>query len=186
MVREKKRDRKGAIAPSDPLQTAQQLVVTFEPLYADVVVPERATSGAAGYDVRAHLKDRTVEIMVGTRAEHIIISDDTLVLQPNVRAAIPLGFRAMLPSVLEAQLRLRSSIAFRKGLVMPNAPATVDSDYPGEWVIVVANMLSVPVEVKHLERLAQIVFARFEKVNWKTGAVTVSSNRGATFGSTGQ
>jgi len=171
---------------SDSFQVAQQLVVTFEPLYADVVVPERATSGAAGYDVRAHLKERTVEIMVGTRAEHIVISEDSLVLQPGVRAAIPLGFRAMLPSVLEAQLRLRSSIAFRKGLMMPNAPATVDPDYPGEWVIVLANMLSGPVEIKHLERLAQIVFARFEKVHWKTGPVIASSDRGARFGSTGQ
>jgi dUTP pyrophosphatase len=126
-----------------------------------------------------------VEIVAGTKAEQITISGDRLLLQPGVRAAIPLGFRAMLPAVLEAQLRLRSSVAFRKGLMMPNAPATVDPDYPGEWVIVVMNMLSDPVEIRHLERLAQIVFARFETVGWKTGFVNVSSDRGARFGSTG-
>lgn len=185
-MRKSKKPHKGTIVSSDALPVSENSVVIFEPLYADVVVPERATSGAAGYDVRAHLKDRTVEIMVGTKMEHIVVSGDCLVLQPNVRAAIPLGFRAMLPTIIEAQLRLRSSIAFRKGLIMPNAPATVDPDYPGEWVIVVANMLSVPVEIKHLERLAQIVFARFERVNWRTGPVIASSNRGARFGSTGQ
>jgi dUTP pyrophosphatase len=171
---------------SDAVQISKDLAVTFEPLYADVVIPARATSGAAGYDVRAHLKERTVEIMIGIKAEQITILGDRLVLQPGVRAAIPLGFRAMLPVALEAQLRLRSSVAFRKGLIMPNAPATVDPDYPGEWVIVVMNTLSDAVEIRHLERLAQIVFARFETVRWKTGLVRSSSNRGANFGSTGQ
>ena len=166
-------------------QSTQQLIVRFEPLYPDVIIPERATSGAAGYDVRAHLRDRTVEIMVGTTAKHNGVTSERLLVEPGVRAAIPLGFRATLPAGLEAQLRLRSSIAFRKGLMMPNAPATIDPDYPGEWVIVVINTLSDPIEIKHLERLAQIVFSRFETVGWQVGVVTASSDRGATFGSTG-
>jgi len=165
---------------------SHQLIVKFEPLYPDVVTPERATSDAAGYDVRAHLKQRTVEIMIGTKSEQIVIEDDRLVLHAGARAAIPLGFRAMLPTGLEAQLRLRSSVAFRKGLIMPNAPATVDPDYPGEWVIVIANTLTEPVEIAHLERLAQIVFSRFETVDWKVGRVVVSTDRGGRFGSTGK
>ena len=165
---------------------SQQVIVTFEPLYPDVVTPERATSGAAGYDVRAHLKQRTVELMVGAKSEHITIKSESLILHAGARAAIPLGFRATLPAGLEAQLRLRSSIAFRKGLIIPNAPATVDPDYPGEWVIVITNTQSESVEITHQERIGQIVFSRFETVDWKAGHVVASSDRGGRFGSTGQ
>ena len=164
---------------------SQPFVIIFEALYPDVVPPERATSGAAGYDVRAHLKERTIEVMVGSQNTHISVTGDSLILQPGIRAAIPLGFRATLPAGIEAQVRLRSSTAFRKGLMMPNAPATIDPDYPDEWLVLVTNPLSEPIAIKHLERIAQIVFARFEIVAWQHGHVAVSTNRGEKFGSTG-
>jgi dUTP pyrophosphatase len=159
---------------------------TFEALYPDVTIPVRATEGAAGYDVRAHLTGRTVQTFHGSAAGSIEVTGDRIVLDPGVRAAIPLGFRATLPRGLEAQLRLRSSIAFRRGLIMPNAPATVDSDYPGEWLILVTNTLAEPVEVEHLERIAQIVFNRVEVVDWRPGEVGVSTDRIGGLGSTGR
>lgn len=159
---------------------------TFEPLYPDVSIPSRATEGAAGYDVRAHVRGRRVETILGTTASFLEIAGDAIVLKPGVRAAIPLGFRATLPRGLEAQLRLRSSIAFRRGLIMPNAPATIDPDYPGEWMILVTNTLPEPVEIQHLERVAQIVFNRVETVDWRPGRVVISSDRTGGFGSTGK
>lgn len=91
-----------------------------------------------------------------------------------------------MPHGLEAQLRLRSSIAFRRGLVMPNAPATIDADYPGEWLVVVTNTLAVPVEIEHQERIAQIVFARVEAPEFRPGTVGVSTDRSGGVGSTGR
>jgi dUTP pyrophosphatase len=160
--------------------------VTFEPLYPDVTAPARATEGAAGYDVRAHVTGRRVELVRGSSPGFVEVDGDHLVLEPGIRAAIPLGFRATLPRGLEAQLRLRSSSAFRRGLVMPNAPATIDSDYPGEWMILVTNTLSEPVEIGHLDRIGQIVYARVETVAWRPGEVSLSSDRTGGIGSTGR
>jgi dUTP pyrophosphatase len=158
----------------------------FQPLYADVSTPTRATEGAAGYDVRAHVKGRSVEVFIGSEARLVEVAGDHLVLDPGARAAVPLGFRASIPRGIEAQLRLRSSIAFRRGLIMPNAPATVDSDYPGEWMVLVSNTLDAPVEIPHLERIAQIVFNRVETVEWSEGTVGISSDRTGGLGSTGR
>jgi dUTP pyrophosphatase len=157
----------------------------FEPLFEGVQVPSRATKGAAGYDVRAFLRDRNIQIVVGTKVDEVHVVDDVLVLPPGCRATIPLGFRAKLPAGIEGQLRLRSSVGFIKGLIIPNAPATIDPDYPGEWLVIVSNTLSVDVSIKHNERIAQIVFARFESVSWQFGTVGQSSDRIGGLGSTG-
>lgn len=164
----------------------EEAIVTFELLFPDAILPNRATAEAAGYDVYVYLKGRTVEVVVDTEVAQLEISEDRLILQPGARAAIPLGFRAKLPSGIEAQIRLRSSIAFWKGLFMPNAPATIDPDYPGEWLVLVANGLSEPVSIDHHERLAQIVFSRFEVIEWRPGHVAVSSGRIGGLGSTGK
>lgn len=132
---------------------------TFEPLHDGVVMPSRATAGSVGYDVRAYVAGRRVNGYRGLEPIVIEPPGDVLVLEAGVRAAIPLGFRATMPYGQEAQLRLRSSIAFKRGLIMPNAPATIDPDYPDEWLLLVANTLDVPIGIHHLERVAQIVFA---------------------------
>jgi dUTP pyrophosphatase len=159
--------------------------VVFETLHGDVSAPVRATEGAAGYDVRAHVRGREIDAYLGSAPTRLAAEGEVLVIPPGVRAAIPLGFRARLPRGIEAQLRLRSSIAFRRGLVMPNAPATIDPDYPGEWLVIVGNALQEPVEIRHLERIAQIVFARVETPDFVPGRVEVSSDRTGGVGSTG-
>lgn len=159
--------------------------VTFDALFDDVKRPARATSESAGYDVYAYLKDRTVDLIDGTTPSTVTVLDGRLVIPPGARVTIPLGFRATLPSGLEAQLRLRSSVAFKRGLIMPNAPATIDPDYPGEWMVIVANNIAEPVTVEHGERIAQIVFSRFQIVTLTDGAVGITSDRVGGIGSTG-
>ncbi|HWG52780.1 MAG TPA: hypothetical protein VN677_05720 [Gemmatimonadaceae bacterium] len=160
--------------------------VLFEPLFADVEPPRRATAGSAGYDVRAHVLGR--DVCTAANAAQAVIHADArgvLTLEPGVTALVPLGFRARLPEGHEAQLRVRSSIAFRKGLILPNAPATIDADYPDEWLVMMKNDATVPVTIEHGERIAQIVFNRFEVLEWTEGAVSASTDRAGGFGSTG-
>ncbi len=160
--------------------------ITFEPLYPDVVPPERATHGAAGYDVRAHLRGRTVRVARGGLVDMVAVhAAGRLSLDPGVIALVPLGFRAQLPDGFEAQVRLRSSIAFKKGLVLPNAPGTIDADYPDEWLVMLKNASSEAAVIEHGERIAQIVLNRFEVMPWVSGVVRVSTNRTGGVGSTG-
>lgn len=162
------------------------LAVIFEPLYPGVIPPERATRGAAGYDVRAHLAGRTVRVARGP-GEGVIAVDDggCLAIPPGATVLVPLGFRARLPEGFEAQVRVRSSIAFRKGLVLPNAPGTIDADYPDEWLVMLKNDTPNAVTIEHGERIAQIVLNRFEVLPWTPGAVTPSTDRVGGVGSTG-
>ena len=159
--------------------------VTFDALFDDVKRPMRATAESAGYDVHAYLIGRTVNLVQGTQSGTLAVGDGRLVIPPGARVTIPLGFRATLPSGLEAQLRLRSSVAFKRGLIMPNAPATIDPDYPGEWMVIVSNTLDESVTVEHGERIAQIVFSRFQTVTLVDGTVGVTSDRTGGIGSTG-
>ena len=161
-------------------------VVVFEPLFPDVVAPARATEQSAGYDVRAHLRGRTVRVVAGGAAQARAVGDDgTLVLAPGEAALVPLGFRARLPAGHEAQMRLRSSIAFARGLVMPNAPGTIDADYPDEWLAMLRNVGDAPATIAHGERIAQVVLARYASLEWRRGEVGVISSRTGGLGSTG-
>jgi len=160
--------------------------IVFEPLFDDVTVPSRGTTGAAGYDVRAHLHGRAVrtwrdgaEVMLSASA------NGAFTLEPGDVALIPLGFRARLPAGYEAQVRLRSSIAFRRGLVLPNAPGTIDADYPDEWLVMVRNVSTQRITIEHGERIAQIILHRYATLDWSIGVVTRSTDRSGGIGSTG-
>lgn len=160
--------------------------VVFDPVAPDVAVPERATRGAAGYDVRAHLAGRVVRVRdAASEHERAIGADGRLTLQPGDVALVPLGFRARLPAGYEAQVRLRSSIAFRRGLMMPNAPGTIDADYPDEWMVMLKNIGARAVGVAHGERIAQVIIARYGVVEWVAGRVGVTTDRVGGVGSTG-
>lgn len=159
--------------------------IVFEPLYDDVEVPARATEGSAGYDVRAHVRGRRVRVWgAGVVEERDVGSEGSLTIEPGEVALVPLGFRARLPSGYEAQLRLRSSIAFKRGVIMPNAPGTIDADYPDEWLAMLKNDGGAPVRVEHGERIAQVVLNRFEVLKWELGDVRATTRAGG-LGSTG-
>ena len=160
--------------------------IVFEPLFDGVTAPSRATTGAAGYDVRAHLQARTVRTW-RDGAEVMLAASTTgaLSLEPGDVALVPLGFRARLPAGYEAQVRLRSSIAFRRGLILPNAPGTIDADYPDEWLVMVRNVSAQRITIEHGERLAQIILHRYATLDWSPGVVTRSTDRSGGIGSTG-
>jgi dUTP pyrophosphatase len=163
--------------------------VVFEPLHPDVLPPKRATSEAAGFDLRAYLIERRVRCSDGSslwEVDSVRVNGSWCVeLMPSTMALIPLGFRARLPEGFEAQIRPRSGATFKKGLQIPNAPGTVDADYPDEWLVLVRNATSALMRIEHGERVAQAVLHRFHVLEWVAGEVQRTTGRGGGFGSTG-
>ena len=166
--------------------------IVFEPLAEDVRTPERSTEESAGYDVRACFGAGTVRIYraaagaIGKEAPERLDGGDLAIrLAPGDRALVPTGFRARLPSGVEAQIRMRSSLAWKRGLIVPNAPGTVDADYPHEWFVLVLNASPEPVTIEDGERIAQIVLHRYATASWEVGRVAVTTDRVGGLGSTG-
>src|SRR4051812_15987841 len=160
-----------------------QLIV--ELLHADAQPPRRATEGSAGYDLCAYLTGRTVRCSDATRVWDEPATADGFTLPVGIAALIPLGFKARLPQGIEAQIRPRSGTSFKKGLQIPNAPGTIDSDFPDEWMVIVRNPTNAPIRIDHGERIAQMVLARYEVLEIQSGSVEVTTSRVGGFGSTG-
>jgi len=112
-------------------------------------LPEYATAQSAGLDLRAHLTE-------------------PLLLQPGERALIPTGLRMALPPGWEAQVRPRSGLALKQGITVLNSPGTIDADYRGPVGVILINHGADTFSVEPGERIAQLVFARFEQAVWQT------------------
>src|SRR5213592_159367 len=142
--------------------------ITLELLHPDARAPERATEDAAGYDLLVYLTNRTVNCSDYSGTLELPSFRDRerdlsfIEIPANATAMVPLGFKAKLPRGCEAQIRPRSGTTFKKGLLIPNSPGTIDSDYPGEWMVLVRNPNQKPVRIDHGERIAQMVLSRFE------------------------
>jgi dUTP pyrophosphatase len=135
--------------------------------FDDLPLPEYATSGAAGMDLRAAL-------------------EGPLLLAPGERASVPTGIAIALPHGFECQVRPRSGLAARHGIGLVNSPGTVDEDYRGEISVIVINHGAEPFTIERGMRIAQAVFARYETVEWSEVSTLADSDRGAGgFGSTG-
>jgi dUTP pyrophosphatase len=160
-----------------------QLIV--ELLHADAQPPRRATEGSAGYDLCAYLNGRTVKCSDARRTWDAPAADGGFELEPGIAALIPLGFKARIPVGIEAQIRPRSGTSFKKGLQIPNAPGTIDSDFPDEWMVIVRNPTTATIRIEHAERIAQMVLARYEVLEVESGSVGVTTSRVGGFGSTG-
>jgi dUTP pyrophosphatase len=103
------------------------------------------------------------------------------------RILIPTGLFIELPIGYEAQVRPRSGTAFKKGLSIPNAPGTIDSDYRGEVGVILINLNTEAVVIEPGERIAQMVIARYERISWAEVDSLTETERGAGgFGSTGK
>jgi dUTP pyrophosphatase len=164
------------------------MALTVQMLHEDAQPPRRATEGSAGYDLHAYVRGRTIKCSDGQRtweASPDATHEEAFILYSGVTALIPLGFKARLPAGIEAQIRPRSGTSFKKGLQIPNAPGTIDSDYPDEWMVIARNPTSIPIQIDHGERIAQMVLARYEVLPILAGDVAVSTNRTGGFGSTG-
>jgi dUTP pyrophosphatase len=131
----------------------------------DAWIPTRASDGAAGMDLRARID---------------------IVLEPGERAAVPTGIRIAVPTGYEGQVRMRSGLALNKGLTVPNAPGTIDSDYRGEVKVILLNAGSEAVTIARGDRIAQLVVSPVVDVEWEVSDELPGTPRGeAGFGSTG-
>jgi dUTP pyrophosphatase len=165
--------------------------IIIEKLYADVVSPSRATEHSAGYDLCAYLNERPVKVSDGRggvmeRPSKTAATGRVFEITPGMTALIPLGFKAKLPEGFEAQLRPRSGNSFKRNLMIPNSPATIDADYPDEWMVLVRNLSATePLVIVHGERIAQLIVARYETPDFVDGSVSATTNRKGGLGSTG-
>lgn len=167
--------------------------ILFERLHDSVELPVRATANSAGYDLKACLLgDPAVKLSLdgrqyernpkaGPGGAGVILE-----LLPGERAIVPLGFRATLPAGYEAQIRPRSGTSFKTSLVIANAPGTIDPDYNGEWGVLVKNDGAQPIFIQDGERIAQMIIARYEVLDFEQGEVLRTTNRDGGFGSTGR
>lgn len=131
-------------------------------------VPAYETSGSAGMDLKA-------------------ILDEPIVLNPGERMLVPTGLYIELPVGYEAQVRARSGLAIKYGITLINAIGTIDSDYRGELKVPLVNLGQEPFEIKNGERIAQMVVAKYEQVQWKVVDELSETERGeGGFGHTGK
>jgi dUTP pyrophosphatase len=131
-------------------------------------LPAYHTAGSAGLDIRAFLKEDTE-------------------LKPMERKLIPTGLFLEIPLGYEAQIRPRSGLAIKKGLTLINTPGTIDSDYRGEIQVPMINLSGEPQIIKDGDRVAQMIIARHERVEWIPVESLNDSVRGAGgFGHTGE
>ena len=108
-------------------------------------------------------------------------------MAPLERRAFATGLAIALPEEYECQIRPRSGLALNHGIIVANTPATIDSDYRGEVKVILANLGTEPFAVTRGMRIAQMVFARVERIEFQQVAELPASTRGAGgFGSTGR
>ena len=137
------------------------------PHAADLPLPSYATEGAAGMDLLAAVSG-------------------PVVIAPGARALVPTGLRLALPPGHELQVRPRSGLALRHGIVLPNSPGTIDEDFRGELQVIVLNAGAEPFTVERGMRIAQAVLAPVTRAAWREVEALPESARGAGgFGSTG-
>jgi len=130
-------------------------------------LPTYETAHAAGMDLRAYI-------------------NESITIKPLERAIVPTGLFIELPAGVEAQVRPRSGLAAKKGITVLNSPGTIDADYRGEIKVILVNLSNEEFIINDGERIAQLVIARHEKIEWIPTVSLQESERGAGgFGSTG-
>ena len=130
-------------------------------------LPHYATSQSAGMDLRASL-------------------EEPILLKPLQRVLVKTGLFMELPIGYEAQVRPRSGLAFKKGITVLNSPGTIDADYRGEIGVILVNLSDEEFVIEDGERVAQMVIAKHEQVDWEEVVELVETERGiGGFGSTG-
>ena len=131
-------------------------------------LPAYQTAGAAGLDIRANL-------------------EEPIVLAPLQRTLVPTGLFLEIPEGYEVQVRPRSGLAAKHGITVINAPGTIDSDYRGEVKVPIVNLSDESFTIAHGERIAQMIFAKYERVTFQQVEELSDTQRGtAGFGSTGK
>ncbi len=129
--------------------------------------PQYATASSAGMDLRANL-------------------DESIILKPLERTLVKTGLFIELPVGYEAQVRPRSGLAFKKGITVLNSPGTIDADYRGEIGVILVNLSNENFLIEDGERVAQLVIAKHETIEWnEVNSLEVTERGAGGFGSTG-
>jgi dUTP pyrophosphatase len=141
--------------------------VKIKKLHPDALLPEYAHGPEedAGLDLR---------------------SIEAVVLEPGVPRAVRTGLALEIPKGYEVQIRPRSGLALRHAITLPNSPATIDPGYRGELRVIMLNLGKSPYEVQAGDRIAQMVLARYEAVEWEEGELAESARAANGFGSSGR
>ncbi|MDQ6663999.1 MAG: dUTP diphosphatase [Acidobacteriota bacterium] len=113
-------------------------------------------------------------------------SIERVTLSPGIPRQVPTGIAIELPPGYEAQVRPRSGLALRHAITMPNSPATIDPGYRGEIRVILLNLGKEPYEIHPGDRIAQMVVARYETVEWEETDLAVSQRGTGGFGSSGR
>jgi len=124
-----------------------------------IPLPSRATAGSAGYDLCAAVERE-------------------MVVAPGERVLVPTGFRFAIPPGYEGQIRPRSGLALTHGILVPNAPGTIDSDYRGELRVILLNSGTEPWSIRRGDRIAQLVIAPVSNAEFRECAELESTDRG--------
>ena len=149
--------------------TIHQILVRRLPHATSLPLPSYQSAGAAGLDLCAALPPTAI-----------------LVIEPGARDVVPTGLCIGLPEGWEAQVRPRSGLALNQGVTVLNAPGTIDSDYRGEINVILINHGQEPFAIRRGTRIAQLVFARYERIAWAEADELDGTQRGGGgFGSTG-
>lgn len=115
------------------------------------------------------------------------LPDGSVTLQPLERVAVSTGLSLAIPDGYEMQVRSRSGLSFKHGIVVVNSPGTIDADYRGEVKVLLANLSSEPYEIQDGDRIAQLVVAKCERVEWRMVDELGETARGTGgFGHTGR
>ena len=122
-------------------------------------LPAYATGLSAGMDLRANITE-------------------PIVLKPLQRCLVPTGLSIALPEGYEAQVRPRSGLALKKGITVLNSPGTIDADYRGEICVILVNLSDTEFVIEDGERIAQMVVARYEQVEWEAVETLSETERG--------
>ncbi len=131
-------------------------------------LPEYATAMSAGMDLKANISD-------------------AIVLNPLERTLVPTGLFIELPEGYEAQIRPRSGLAAKHGITVLNSPGTIDADYRGEIKVILVNLSNVPFTINPSERIAQMIVAKHETIQWQYTEQLSETTRGeGGFGHTGK
>ena len=131
-------------------------------------LPSYSTKQSSGLDLRANILEK-------------------IILAPFDRKLIPTGLSISIPEGYEAQVRPRSGLSIKNGITVLNSPGTIDSDYRGDIGVILINLSKESYIIKPGDRIAQIVFSKYEKIEWGIVSDLPNSNRGKSgFGSTGK
>ena len=131
-------------------------------------LPSYSTKQSSGLDLRANILEK-------------------IILAPFDRKLIPTGLSISIPEGYEAQVRPRSGLSIKYGVTVLNSPGTIDSDYRGDIGVILINLSKESYTINPGDRMAQLVFSKYEKIEWGIVSDLTDSNRGKSgFGSTGK